>query len=81
LIVAGHDQVAHGRVHQADALDGAPALAVFVVEAANGEHVDQELAGLHHPPPRVGIEPGGQVEHLHAVGCRVRRGERCAEQA
>jgi hypothetical protein len=74
LIVAGHDQVAHGRVHQADALDGAPALAVFV-EAAGGEHVHQELAGLHHPPARVGIEPGGQVQHLHALGCRVRRRE------
>jgi hypothetical protein len=67
-------------VHQADALDGAPALAIFV-EAADGEDVDQELAGLHHPPARIGIVPGGQVQHLHAVRCRVRRRERCAKQA
>ena len=79
-LVAGLDQVANSGVHQAHALNGAPALAVFV-EAANGEHVDQELAGFHHPPARVGIEPGGQVQRLHAVGCRVRGRERCAEQA
>jgi hypothetical protein len=79
LLVAGLDQVANSGVHQADALDGAPALAVFV-EAANSERVDQELAGLHHPTARVGIEPGSQVQHLHAVRSRVRRRERCAEQ-
>ena len=77
----GLDELAHGGVHEPHPLDRAPSLARRCRAPPGVEHVHEELAGLHDPPMGVGIEPGGEVEHLHALGRRVRRRQRGAEQA
>jgi hypothetical protein len=49
-------------------------------QATRGHDIDDHLGCLNHATRRVRAQPGGQREHLHALGRGVTRGQPIAEE-